>query len=272
MLRLDQWAHPNIKLGHGPDRVALGSVRRSRRMRVLFSSTGGEGHVQPMLPWPLVAHSPAASSRPRPPRDASSIGAAGSGCGDLAGAWPGAGGEYARRWPDALHLPVEEATVHMYPRLFGAVAAPAAYPDLLEVARGLGPDLVVHEAAEYAAPAVAAVAGGAFGGARDRTGDSVRARRGGVRVRLPRPPRRPGWTSARRPCARPTSPRQPARYPCGRRPSSESRTRSCLRAVAQALDRRRRPPGGPRHFRHRVRATLRTCAGRPRPLPHSASW
>ena len=129
-------------------------------MRVLFSSTGGEGHVQPMLPL-------AAALRDQghhvlwaaPPEAHERVAAAGlevrrSGRGV---AW--CGGEYARRWPEALHLPVEEATVHMYPRLFGAVAAPAAYPDLLEVARGFGPDLVVHEAAEYAAPAVAASLG-----------------------------------------------------------------------------------------------------------------
>ncbi len=69
------------------------------------------------------------------------------------------GSEYARRWPEALDLPAEVAVVHMYPRLFGSVAATAAYPDLLEIARGFGPDLVVHEAAEYAAPAVAAALG-----------------------------------------------------------------------------------------------------------------
>ena len=129
-------------------------------MRVLFSSTGGEGHVQPMLPL-------AAALRDQghdvlwaaPPEATHRVAAAGlevrrSGR-DVA--W--CGSEYARRWPEALDLPVETAIVHMYPRLFGAVAAPAAYPELLEVARGFGPDLVVHEAAEYAAPAVAAALG-----------------------------------------------------------------------------------------------------------------
>ena len=129
-------------------------------MRVLFSATAGEGHVQPMLPlagalrdqghdvlWavPPGALGRAAAAGFEVRRSGQDV------------AW--CGGEYARRWPEALDLPVEESIAHMFPRLFGLVAAPAAYPDLLAAAREFAPDLVVHEVCEYAAPAVAAALG-----------------------------------------------------------------------------------------------------------------
>ncbi len=129
-------------------------------MRVLFSATGGEGHVQPMLPLAGAFRDQDHQVLWAVPSDAvDRVAAAGfevrrSGQ-DVA--W--CGGEYSRRWPESADLPVEGAAVHMYPRLFGAVAASAAYPELLQIARGFEPDLVVHEAAEYAAPAVAALLG-----------------------------------------------------------------------------------------------------------------
>jgi UDP:flavonoid glycosyltransferase YjiC (YdhE family) len=45
----------------------------------------------------------------------------------------------------------------MFPRLFGAVAAPAMLADLLPLARAWQPDLLVHDAGELAAPLVAAL-------------------------------------------------------------------------------------------------------------------
>ncbi len=129
-------------------------------MRVLFSSTAGQGHAQPMFPLATAFRDQGHDVLwAAPPEAHARIGAAGfevrrSGQ-DVA--W--CGGEYARRWPGALGLPVEEAVLHMYPRLFGAVAVAAARQDLLEIASTFHPDLVVHEAAEYAAPAVAATLG-----------------------------------------------------------------------------------------------------------------
>ena len=125
-------------------------------MRVLLSSTAGEGHVQPMLPLAGAlrdqGHQVVWAAPPEAQRRVEEAGLEVRRSGrDVS--WCGA--EYARRWPEALDLPVEAATVHMYPRLFGAVAASAAHPDLMRIARDVEPDLVVHEAAEYAAPAVA---------------------------------------------------------------------------------------------------------------------
>ncbi len=129
-------------------------------MRVLFSSTGGQGHVQPMLPlagafrdqghevmWvaPLEATGRVAGA-------GFAVRAAGRGV-----AWCGA--EYSRRWPQAHDLPKDQAMTHMYSRVFGDVAASAAAAELGGIVREFRPGLVVHEAAEYAAPALAAVLG-----------------------------------------------------------------------------------------------------------------
>lgn len=129
-------------------------------MRVLFSSTGGEGHVQPMLPLAVAlrnqGHRVVWAAPPEAHRRVEEAGLEVRRAGrDMS--WCGL--EYARRWPTASALPVEDAIVHMYPRLFGAVAAPAAYPELLEIAVEIAPELIVHEAAEYAAPKVAEALG-----------------------------------------------------------------------------------------------------------------
>lgn len=67
--------------------------------------------------------------------------------------------EYRRRYPDAAGLRGEDIARHMFPRLFGEVYAPPMVRDLLGPAREWGPDLVVHEAAAFAGPVVAAALG-----------------------------------------------------------------------------------------------------------------
>ncbi len=128
-----------------------------RRVRVLFSSTGGEGHVQPMLPLARAfragGHDVLWAAPPEAERRVTQAGLAFRPAGRGV-AWCGA--EYARRWPEAQGLPIAEAVAHMYPRLFGDVAASAAIGELDAVFGAFSPELVVHEAAEYAAPALAA--------------------------------------------------------------------------------------------------------------------
>jgi UDP:flavonoid glycosyltransferase YjiC (YdhE family) len=129
-------------------------------MRLMLSSTAGYGHVLPMLPLAVAARerghdvlwATAAEACPLIETEgvaAASAGVSAEGC--LA--------EYARRWPQAADLEGRAASAHMFGRLFGAVAAAAAARDLERLAREWKPDLVVHEAAEFAAPAVAAAAG-----------------------------------------------------------------------------------------------------------------
>ena len=129
-------------------------------MRVLFSSTGGQGHVQPMLPLARAFRAQGHDVRWAAPAEALArvteagfdVRLAGQGV-----SWCGA--EFNRRWPEARDLPIDERIGHMYPRLFGDVAASAAAAELAEIVREFGPGLIVHEAAEYAAPALAAALG-----------------------------------------------------------------------------------------------------------------
>jgi UDP:flavonoid glycosyltransferase YjiC (YdhE family) len=129
-------------------------------MRLMFSSTGGWGHVLPMLPLALAAREGghdvlwATATEGCPLIEAEGVAAAPAGL-----SAEGCLAEYARRWPLAANLEGRAASAHMFGRLFGAVAAPAAARDLELLARRWKPDLVVHEAAEFAAPAVAAAAG-----------------------------------------------------------------------------------------------------------------
>jgi UDP:flavonoid glycosyltransferase YjiC (YdhE family) len=60
--------------------------------------------------------------------------------------------------PEAQHLPAEAIPDLMYPRIFGD-AAPVMLGDLLPVVRDWRPDLVLHDAAEFAGPIVAATVG-----------------------------------------------------------------------------------------------------------------
>lgn len=129
-------------------------------MRVLFASSSGVGHVQPMLPLALVLQR----------REHTLLWATGAdGC-----EWVRAAGvpgaivglpirarmdESFRRWPEAQAMGVEERTAHMFPRLFGAVTAQASFSAFLELAREWRPEVVVSEAGDFAAPVVAAALG-----------------------------------------------------------------------------------------------------------------
>src|SRR5262249_39240564 len=133
------------------------SCRARFLMRLLFSSTGGYGHLLPMLPLAVAARERGHHVLWATAREACrAIEAAGLGAAPAGASADHCLAEYARRWPEAAELEGRSATTHMFGRLFGAVAASAAAPDLERLARAWKPDLVVHEAAELAAPAVAA--------------------------------------------------------------------------------------------------------------------
>ncbi len=67
--------------------------------------------------------------------------------------------EYFRRFPEARELPPEQLPGHMFPRVFGTIAAPSMLHDLLRIVEARRPDVIVHEAGELAAPIVAALLG-----------------------------------------------------------------------------------------------------------------
>jgi hypothetical protein len=67
--------------------------------------------------------------------------------------------EYRRRYPEATSLPPEDVPDHVFPRMFGELAAPQLLDEAVRIAREWRPDLVVHDAAEFAGPIAAAVVG-----------------------------------------------------------------------------------------------------------------
>ena len=129
-------------------------------MRLMLSSTAGYGHVLPMLPLAVAARECGHDVLFATAAEACTLiemeGVAAAPAGVSAN---GCLAEYARRWPQAADLAGRAGAAHMFGRLFGNVAAAAAAQDLKRLAREWMPDLVVHEAAEFAAPAVAAAAG-----------------------------------------------------------------------------------------------------------------
>src|SRR3954451_2087105 len=63
---------------------------------------------------------------------------------------------YFDQFPEARSLAPEDLPSHMFPRLFGAVSAPAMIDGLLPLAERWQPDVILHETGELAAPIVAA--------------------------------------------------------------------------------------------------------------------
>jgi len=63
---------------------------------------------------------------------------------------------YFEQFPEAKSLAPEDLPSHMFPRLFGAVSAPAMIDGLLPLAERWRPDVILHETGELAAPIVAA--------------------------------------------------------------------------------------------------------------------
>ena len=129
-------------------------------MRVLFSSTSGHGHVIPMLQlarafvvgghdvrWALAAQAmPLVTAAGVEAVPAGASGAAGAA---LRGAVLG----------PAQDLPGAERAAFVFPRMFGEALTPPMAADLLDLARDWGPDLLVHEHAELAAPLVGTLLG-----------------------------------------------------------------------------------------------------------------
>ena len=129
-------------------------------MRVVVSSTGGVGHVNPLIPLVhamrdrgddvlVVAAEPGVAR----------VRAAGIPVVEAGMPARAAQAELVARWPEVLTIPGPEKPTFIFPRLFGAIAAPHLHPALRDAAREWRADLLVHDAAELAAPLVAAELG-----------------------------------------------------------------------------------------------------------------
>lgn len=129
-------------------------------MRALFASPSGLGHVNPMLPLALAVRDAGHEVRWATGASARDH-VEGHGIPTTVVGLPDAErmAAFRARYPEEASMRGEERASFMFPRLFGAVAAPAAVDGLLELTSAWPPDLVVHDQAEFAAPAVAASLG-----------------------------------------------------------------------------------------------------------------
>lgn len=129
-------------------------------MRVLITTPSGLGHVLPMVPLARAIHARGHDVRWATAADTMSVVEAAGLPAIAAGMdqhdrFP----EFWRRHPEVRDLPASQVPDVMFPKMFGGIAAPVMLADLLAVVRDWPPDLVVHDAAELAAPIVAAQQG-----------------------------------------------------------------------------------------------------------------
>ena len=129
-------------------------------VRVLVTSTAGQGHIHPMVP---LARSIAARGHDvlwATPADGvehvqrAGITAVAAGPAALAGP-----AQLRARFPEVTALAPEDVPEVGFGKLFGAIAAPAILADLAPVALDWRPDLVVADAAEFAGHIMAAELG-----------------------------------------------------------------------------------------------------------------
>jgi UDP:flavonoid glycosyltransferase YjiC (YdhE family) len=124
-------------------------------MRVLFCTTGGLGHLLPLLPLATAlrrrGHAVAWVTAPDALHRLEGLGF------DLFAAgltFEASRREFREAHADAAHLAGEPLSEFTFPRLFGAVVGPAMLGELDLAVRSWLPDLVVHEPAALAAPLV----------------------------------------------------------------------------------------------------------------------
>jgi UDP:flavonoid glycosyltransferase YjiC (YdhE family) len=129
-------------------------------MRVLFSSMGLVGHINPLVP---LARALAARGHEirwaTAPDGCARVEQAGFDAVPAGITQAERWDEMDRRYPEIGELPPQQRPDAMFPKLFGAISAPPALADLLPLVRAWRPALVINDAAELAAPIAAAAIG-----------------------------------------------------------------------------------------------------------------
>jgi UDP:flavonoid glycosyltransferase YjiC (YdhE family) len=129
-------------------------------VRILFTSVSAIGHVNPILPLALALRDRGHDIRWATGPDARGrLESAGINAVPVGVPWENHRSEYWRRYPEARDMPPAEAPEHTFPRLFGAIVAPTALQGVIDAARSWRPNLVVHDAAEFAGAIAAAQVG-----------------------------------------------------------------------------------------------------------------
>jgi UDP:flavonoid glycosyltransferase YjiC (YdhE family) len=130
-----------------------------RRLRVLFSSSGLLGHIHPLVPLATVFRSRGHEVRwAAGPDGCLGVERAGFEAVQAGLSRPERFAELVRRHPELADLSAPEPDF-VFPTLFGEIGAPAMLADLLPLARSWRPELVINDAAEFAAPIAAVVLG-----------------------------------------------------------------------------------------------------------------
>src|SRR3954447_14079274 len=129
-------------------------------MRVLVSSTGGHGHVLPVVPLARALLDAGHHLLWAAGRGASHhIAAAGIDAEEVGIGEEELAPRRAELWASVSHVPRDQVPQHVFPGLFGGLLPPRMLADVLPMAREWKPDLVVHEQGELSAPLVAALLG-----------------------------------------------------------------------------------------------------------------
>jgi UDP:flavonoid glycosyltransferase YjiC (YdhE family) len=129
-------------------------------LRILFTSTSAVGHVHPMVPLARafrdrgdpIAWATGAEVCPMLAKEGFEAMPSGFGADESRQ-------EFYDRFPEYAYLAPIDGPSFMFPRLFGTVRAPQMLMDLLPIVRDWRPDLIIHEAAEFAGAVAAGVAG-----------------------------------------------------------------------------------------------------------------
>jgi UDP:flavonoid glycosyltransferase YjiC (YdhE family) len=129
-------------------------------MRVLFISVSALGHVHPMVPLARAVldggHDVHWLTGPDAVDRLRNVGFAAESVGQP---FEDLRAEYRRRYPEAASLRGSDLPEHVFPRLFGEIAAADMLAGDVRFAREWHPDLIVHDAATFAGPIVAALVG-----------------------------------------------------------------------------------------------------------------
>ena len=129
-------------------------------MRILFSSPSAVGHIHPMIPLAKALQARGHELRwATGPEQVERIAGAGIPATAAGLTGPAMREAYRSRYPEATSIPAQEMRGHVLPKMFGAVATPPMLADLLLLARDWRPDLLVHDASEFAG----AIAGAKLG-------------------------------------------------------------------------------------------------------------